>query len=207
MFVRRYTNIHFLIEQLQQQSITMRCPDKWPDLSDKHALKLYKQQIGAKSIHVLCLTGVCETFHHWRIYAYGKSGACITFDKNRLISSLPRKIEYDDVTYITQADMRYQHFKYNRKKIPYLKRYSYRDEKEFRLIHSQFNRETRSISFKLDMRAVRRITLSPWMSKSDAEYYKEVIPSLPRCGHVEVYKSKLLKNELWEDYINKALNK
>lgn len=190
---------------LKERKLSFRSTDAWDDCEDKEALEIYKHYIGAKSLLALCFTGVSETFHHWRIYASGKNGCCITFDWKKLIDCIPDNACSEEIEYLTQNDIRMRRHKIKPSELPFIKRASYRDEKEYRIIYPKMDRSAKSVFIKIDLSAIKRITLSPWMPTQTFIACKEEIANIKGCGHIEVCCSRLLKNDRWANYIKEHL--
>ncbi len=75
-FLRRYTDLPALIYLLNERKITLLDPKSWDDQNDAYFLALYKEKKNLRSVLALCFSQAPETYHHWRVFASGSSGAC-----------------------------------------------------------------------------------------------------------------------------------
>ncbi|SHF08518.1 hypothetical protein SAMN04487965_1330 [Microbulbifer donghaiensis] len=78
-FLRRYTELPFLIDYLETKEIALLNPKSWDDRNDSYYLQQYGVTTKQSSLYSLCLTETNETYHHWRIFSHGASGVCIEF--------------------------------------------------------------------------------------------------------------------------------
>lgn len=81
-----------------------------------------------------------------------------------------------------------------------MKRITYRDEKEYRVIF-QSHEAGKSAEIPFSTDTIRRITLSPWLPRPVAENVTEIIRSLPECTELEIVRSSLLENARWRKAI------
>ena len=95
----------------------------------------YKRIKKAKTVLALCFAESKETYHHWRVLSNGSDGVCIEFDKNKLLSI------FEEDTQIRKGYVKYKLIKEIRglpsiglEDLPFLKRYPYRDEREYRVV-------------------------------------------------------------------------
>src|SRR5215471_8920008 len=63
---------------LTEKRITLLDPETWDDKNDSHFLRLYRETNQLQSVLALCFSQHGETYHHWRVFASGASGICIT---------------------------------------------------------------------------------------------------------------------------------
>jgi hypothetical protein len=89
--LRRYTDLTDLpglIYLLSEKAITLLDPQSWDDSNDSYYLRLYREKKSLQSVLALCFTQADETYHHWRIFAGGASGVCISFRRNELLAAV-----------------------------------------------------------------------------------------------------------------------
>ncbi len=163
---RRYTNLAAAIHLLQTRQITLLNPATWDDSNDAYFLSECKRILRAKTVLALCFAEADETYHHWRVFSNGSDGVCIEFNKQALTSAfqLCSKIQQGKVEYHLIKTLRKKHLSVGR--LPFLKRHPYKDECEYRVVYVD---DRQSIEFKdvpIELAWIKRITLSPWMSKS-----------------------------------------
>ncbi|MNP60711.1 hypothetical protein D3C76_1558170 [compost metagenome] len=82
--------------------------------------------------------------------------------------------------------------------LPFLKRYAFADEKEFRLFHSSVEEGALVFRLSVPLRAVKRITLSPWLPSSVVIHIENTLRSIDGCTALKIYQSTLVENEDWK---------
>jgi hypothetical protein len=159
----------------------------------------YKRLKGAKTVLAICLAEREETYHHWRLFSHGADGVCLEFDREKLLSALARAkgvrhqlVDYELVTNANKmADV-------DLERLPFLKRWPYGDEREYRAVYVDTERELPSYPIPIDLTSITRITLSPWLAPGLVAVVKEVLKSRPGCSSIKVYRSTLIDNEEWK---------
>jgi hypothetical protein len=196
--LRRYTNIPALIYLLRERKITLLDPASWDDKNDSYFLSLYRQKKDLKSVLALCFTPAFETYHHWRVFAGGSSGACISFDQAKLLKAVKKQVGVTAkaVRYLTLANIR--DMKVKTAALPFLKRSAYEDEREFRIIHESSTNQYNSLDVTIPLACIERITLSPWIPAALSDHVKSTINEIDGCGSMKVYRSTLISNENWK---------
>lgn len=206
-FLYRYTALPSLFDLLQNSRLTLLDPEGWSDRNDVFYLKQFQSRREARSVLALCFTDASETFHHWNVYANGASGVRIHFNREALLGSLGKlkdegKILYGSVDYIPLNDARTPDVS----QLPFLKRYPYRDEKEFRIIYIDQGQEVQSKYIPLDPldKVVNRVTLSPALPKELTETIKSAIR---QCAgwDVPVSRTTIFDNTRWRNLGQNAL--
>jgi hypothetical protein len=202
--LRRYTNLAAAIHILESRSISLLSPILWDDRNDAFFMNSYKEQKSAKSVLALCFAEASETYHHWRVFSHGSDGTCIEFEKGKLLAAFGdnRKIRANTVNYekidilssiIPTTDQ-----------LPFLKRYPYQDEKEFRIIYTDYDVSADSKDFGIDLSAIGRISLSPWMPSSLSKSVARTLRSIKGCEKLKVSRSTLIENEKWKAIAKEA---
>ncbi|HEY3443618.1 MAG TPA: hypothetical protein VGK29_22865 [Paludibaculum sp.] len=194
--LRRYTTLPAVLDLLKEKRLTLVSPASWPDRNDSFYLELYKKGREAKSVLAVCLSEASETYHHWRIFAQSSDGVCIQFRRDLLLETLGsvRNLLHGPVEYI----------ELNRAKppalerLPFLKRYPYRDEKEYRIVSVDLKREVETKSFSIPLESVEKITLSPWLPKNLRNVVGETLCSAAGC-EIRVSHTTLLDNKRWKN--------
>ena len=177
-YLRRYTNIPALICLLREQRITLLDPETWDDKNDSHFLKLYQEKNGFQSVLALCFTRTSETYRHWRVFANGSSGVCVTFKRDQLLHAVGKQtgIRCGIVKYLTLAAMR--RTKLAVRDLPFWKRYPFEHEREFRIIYESRERS----------RAIQSLFL--FLSRSIASFvYPAGITAIPNLGSIVLPQS------------------
>lgn len=202
--LRRYTGLVAAVQMLRKRAVTLLSPTLWDDKNDAHSLNCYRNAVGAKRVLALCLAEHYETYHHWKIYAPGPEGVCIEFDRDLLISAfrdMPtvkhRKTDYWTIERLRGAKIRSED-------LPFIKRFPYGDEEEFRIVYTDDEEEPPYKDFHINIDCVTRINLSPWMHPSVDASLRETIRSIPGCEHARINRSRLVDYEAWKACIDSA---
>lgn len=89
--------------------------------------------------------------------------------------------------------------------LPFLKRYAYRDENEFRALYVDMHEAKEFERVEVSLDCISRVTLSPWMAKPLAEAVKEALRALNGCTKLRVSRSTLINNDQWKRLANPKL--
>jgi hypothetical protein len=184
---------------LRNRRITLLDPTLWPDKNDTYFLERYREEKKAQSLLVVCFAEVHETYHHWKVFSDGENGVRVEFEKEELLRALERHKG------IIFGPVRYEQIKSLRKRrpsfdeLPFLKRYPFEPEKEFRVIYTDQNEVLDSKQFEIPLGCIRRVTLSPLIPVPLFKAVKETLLELSGCERLAVYRSTLLENERWKD--------
>ena len=197
-FLRRYTDIPALIYLLREQKITLLSPSTWDDGNDREFMTLYQGRKRLKSLLALCFSQSDETYHHWRVFAPGAGGVCVAFDRNELVKTFKtrRGVRMGAVEYLKIGELRGKRIAVS--KLPFLKRYAYAHESEFRLLYESTSVEAKTLDVPIPLSCIRRITLSPWIPGSLFSRVKDTLKSIPGCEGAKIYRSTLIGNEEWK---------
>jgi len=199
-FLRRYTELPFLIDFLETKEITLVNPKFWDDRNDSFYLQQYGESKGLDSIYSLCLTETNETYHHWRVFSYGASGICIEFHKGILLDRVSRieELRGEPVRYKTLDEMRSKPPEIE--ELPFLKRHAFSDEMEFRLFVARQKESGVTFRVPVGLDAISRVMLSPWLPKEVAKQTKSALRSIRGCSKLKIYRSTLIGNESWKKF-------
>lgn len=200
-YLNHYTTLSVMIHSLVTKRLGLRTPELWDDKNDAHYLERYAQEKGFKIIRAICFTTVREKFHHWKCFADGGKGVCVEIDTDALLKRIPsnsgfraRKVRY---RYI--EDLEKERPSVNQ--WPFLKRLPFADEREFRIIFQSKDPKDETDSVAFPISSIRRITLSPWISKPVSASVKEVLKSIRGCENLNIYNSSLLESARWRKAI------
>lgn len=198
IFLRRYTNLPALIYLLKEKRITLIDPTSWDDSNDSHYLSVYKQRKKLTTLLALCFTQVDETYHHWKVFADGSSGICIKFNRTELISSVEKcaGIRTGKVEYLTLEEARKR--KPTTDDLPFIKRYAFEDENEFRVIFESTDSFLTKKNIPIPLTSIEKVTLSPWVHYDLAQHVKEILKSIGGCKNLEIVRSTLIGNNEWK---------
>lgn len=199
-FLRRYTELPFLIDALQTREIVLVNPKFWDDRNDSYYLQQYGSVTGLASIFCMCLTETYETYHHWRVFSHGTGGVCIEFHKGMLQEDASKvtDLRAEPVIYRTLKDMRQS--RPLTEELPFLKRYAFSDEMEFRLFVARKKHKTAVFRIPIRLGSISRIMLSPWLPKNVATQTKQTLKTIKGCSRLKIYRSTLVENETWKRF-------
>ncbi len=198
-YLRRYTDLATLIYLLRQRKITLLDPSSWDDSNDSHYLKTYREKKGLKSVLALCFTQASERYHHWRVFTNGSSGVRVRFKRSELLSAIrhTHSVRADRVEYLTLQELR--HKTLDTDELPFLKRYPFKDEREFRIICESATKKMHALDIPVPLSCIDRLILSPWLPHALFSDIKKLLRSIPGCGTLKITRSTLISNEEWKN--------
>ena len=193
----RYTDLPALIDILQQRRLTLLSPDSWDDRNDAAFLRLYREKAKLTSVLALCFTRASETYHHWRVFAPGTAGVCIRFRAEALhaLAAATPGLRLQPVEYLTLDALRRGRIAQAR--LPFLKRYPFKPEQEARLLWESRREQRASLALPIELAAISRISLSPWLHPALVDGVRGLLRGLPGCTKLPVYRSTLIGNAEW----------
>lgn len=199
-YLRRYTDLPALLHLVRSRKLTLLDPKTWDDKNDSFFMSSYKDKKDLKTALALCFSQAPETYHHWRVFSNGPSGICIVFDRLKLLEDLGKEpaIQCGPMDYLTLAKAKKRRFKID--ELPFVKRYGYKPENEFRAVYTSLKDECQSLDVPIRLESIRSISLSPWMHGSLAESTVKAIRSVDGCAKLKVSRSTLISNEQWKSY-------
>lgn len=198
-YLRRYTELPALVHLLTERKITLLDPQSWDDTNDSHYLALYREKKKLKSVLALCFTQADEAYHHWRVFAPGAGGVCIKFKHSALVKAVKKSpdVRMEPVQYLTLSQNRREN-KLKIEDLPFLKRYAFQHESEFRLLYESTAKNVSTLDIDIPLTAIDRITLSPWLHSALAPHLKQLLKSIDRCSGLEIVRSTLISNDVWK---------
>jgi hypothetical protein len=197
--LKRYTSLASAFDLLTERRLTLLTPSKWQDTNDTAFIEAYRRHRKLGSVLAACFTQTKETYHHWQVFASQAEGVCIELDRTRLLSSLPQKGPYlwGEVTYMTLNKMRQMRY-VDVYDLPFIKRYGYRDEKEFRLLYDGTEVDLACHHIPLRPDWVKRIVLNPWMHQNLKPAIQAALKRVPGFDRLSVVQSSLINNAQWK---------
>jgi hypothetical protein len=197
-YLRRYTNLPVLLDILENQKLTLLDPQDWEDKNDSHYLKIYKTKLGLKSVLALCFTEAGETYHHWKVFSGNSAGICIQFNKEKLFECFNKVsgMKKDSVIYKKIPEVKAKRPINN--ELPFLKRYQFRDEKEFRFVYGSKLDVIKNKDVSINPSCIEMIIFNPWIPKPVFESVKMVIRKINGCNKIRISRSTLIDNEAWK---------
>lgn len=196
--LKRYTELPFVMQLLHTKKLTLVNPSAWDDKNDSHFVQAYRDRKGHGSVLALCLTEALQTYHHWKVFTHGASGACICFDKEAFKSWIDETdlIQGREVVYRTLPQIQKQPPKLE--DLPFLKRKAYEHEGEFRLLYCTKKKSVVVQSFDIPLEMIDFVLLNPWLPPSTANAIEEVIHRIDGCQKLEVKRATIVKNDDWQ---------
>jgi hypothetical protein len=197
-YLRRYTDLPALVYLLSERKLTLLDPQFWDDANDSHYLNLYRERRNLGSVLAICFTQAAERYQHWRVFANGSGGVCISFKRTELVEAMK------NVPGLRQGNVRYLKLDQGRngrnsvEDLPFLKRYPFQDEKEYRMIWESAENGKTAYDVPIGLSCVEKVTLSPWLHKALSKHLKEMLRSIEGCGSLKVVHSTLISNEEWK---------
>lgn len=222
-FLRRYMKLAHAIDLLATGKLAFLDPKTWTDKNDAYFINAYKAHGQFKSILACCFTQSSERHHHWERFAKPVREAskgpakvegdndtvCVVFDKEKLLASLPKtvhlragEVKYKEINEIKKASRIPADW-------PYLKRYPYRDEQEYRIIVESEARELDApLGLRISLKAIDRVVVGPFASlaKRDSMVARIKKAAGPRRS-IRVSKTTILDNAQWRKAVDIALGR
>lgn len=200
--LRRYTELPYVIDYLYTGKLALLDPATWDDRNDSFYIEEYARQSGAKSVYALCLADCAETYHHWRVFSYGSGGACIQFKREAFLAAISKvnDLRSERVNYKTIEHLYEQPPSLN--ELPFLKRYAFQHEGEFRLFYSSKTKDSPIHRIPVPLSCIDRVILSPWLPKPVTNRIKKTLNSIPGRSKVRICRSTLIENEEWKGFAN-----
>ena len=196
MKLNRYTTLPVLLDMLKRKRLVLLDPSSWDDKNDSEVLLEYKKRKHIQKIFALCFSYGDETIHHWRTFADGISGCCIEFNSEQLTTLLKNtpNIRYGAVSYKKLKDLKEATVDVDQ--IPFIKRWPYRCEEEFRIIWSGRTAQN-SYEIIFDLRMITKVTISQRMPEQVYETIKDSLREAFRQPEQKINRSTLYQNEVW----------
>lgn len=199
--IRRYMDVMSVLDMLLNKHLVLLNPKSWDDKNDSFFLEVYRQRLKLRSVRAACFSTKPETYHHWRCFASGPSGACVIFHRDKLLEYVDKRPDLRGglVKYKTNQQLK-QMRKLADRDLPFLKRWPYQDEGEYRAIYEDDLWECDdAYGIDLPLSTIKRIVLSPWCPQSLYLSLKSIIQSLDDCSQLTVSRSLLVDTEMWKD--------
>jgi len=197
--IRRYTSIPVAIDMVSRGELVLLDPSRWEDRNDRHYMQLYKERNAIGGLYALCGATCAETYHHWRVFTASADGACVEFYKEKLEAILldhahvrAKEVRYLTLESIAQLGPR------SARDLPFLKRYAFKPESEYRIIAESAEPQRPTLAIPLPLDCIARILLNPWLSDGLAATMKTTIAAIPDSTSITVEHSHLLENAKWK---------
>lgn len=202
----RYTSLPALFYILTNQKLTLLPYSLWDDKNDSYFLNQYKDKLELKTVLALCFSTKPQTYHHWRVFAHGPAGVCITFDRQAIIDAIKeqeKKLQNGEMLF--GREVTYMSTKTNSLKteeLPFIKRKAFQDEKEWRILYQFECKETEcnrkeTYDICIPISSIIHVTLSPWLPNALQQPLKDIIKKIDQCNKLVIFSSTILNNEKW----------
>lgn len=203
---RRYTNLAAAIHLLQTKRITLLNPASWDDKNDAHFMAEYKRLREAETVLAICFAATGETYHHWRVFAHGTDGVCLSFKRKTLLSA------FKTHPGMTMGTMNYERVEtvanwpeLKIKQLPFLKRKPYEPEKEYRVIYEDKSEKREFFDVPIELSWISTITLSPWMPVAFQAAIKATLKKIDGCEDIQIVRSTLVGRGSWQALTSRAV--
>ncbi len=196
--IKRYTELPYVLQALCSRELTLLSPGSWDDKNDAFFVEEYRKKANHGSIVATCLSAANPTYHHWKLFTHGASGAALYFKRREFEDWLEAhpKLEGQFVVYRTEDKLR-EHPP-SIAELPYVKRWAYRAEEEFRLLLGCANRNVKVQSVEFDLGMVEQVVLNPWLPKPTFQAVKKVIQSIDGCSELPVLRATMVQSDSWQ---------
>lgn len=174
-----FTTFDKLKKLICENKLVLGYPPKWYDSVDRKMMELYSNSCeGGKQVYASCVT-MRKTSLMWQCYAKKTDSVMITF-KGSAIKKLSKKCCFAPVWYVPYLDRKENMdlIKERKHLYPFIKRFSYQDEREWRII---------STEQEIDVRDSADLIESISISKFAFEKKK-----MAACQRVEQEKERLI---------------
>jgi hypothetical protein len=199
-YIFRYTTVVSMLDILRNKRLILLNPENWQDKNDSELLKKYAKKIGEeKHISALCFTLVEDSVLHWNI----PTAECrIKFDLTKLIGNLNavKGVRHERVQYRTiqelQQSMKKQEIELQ--EWPFIKRWPYRAEEEYRIIWEgkATEKDGGSVDIPIDIECIKRITISQHMPECLFKTLKEIIIGM-NLNDIKIQYSNLTESKIF----------
>lgn len=194
--LNRYTTLPVLLDMLRRKKMVLLDPSTWEDRNDSQIILEYQARRGIPKLFAVCFGVGEETVHHWKTYASGISGCCIEFDEMMLLKSFHgiKEVRWGDVTYKKLWEVKENTIE--TAQMPFLKRYAYRIENEFRILWEGQTGEE-NFEVEIDLKSINKITISQNMPFDIYETIVNLLRETLKDPRKKIYRSTLFDNKSW----------
>lgn len=203
-YLRRYTDLSALFYLLSERKLTLLNPQRWDDKNDSYCISRYRKEKGFKTVLALCFLKASERYHYWKVFGGGSSsGVRIKFERSALLKAAAKlpglrhgKVKYLRLEQIDGTP--------DLDRLPFLKRWGFQDEKEYRLIYeSDDDLPKKDIPIPPD--CIVSVKLNPWLDRDLFDHIKATLKSINRRP-LRVVQSSLINNEKWREFADRAIS-
>ncbi len=201
---RRFTNLAAAIHILQTRQLTLLPPDSWDDRNDRHFMEVYRKKKKLKTLTAICLSQAPETYHHWRVFAPNADGVCLVMNPVKLLKAVEghegvrhRAVHYEEIVRLPELKPAVDD-------LPFIKRYPYEPESEYRIVYEDAGRKAEFKNFALHPGTIEAVILSPWMPTALVNSVRGLLKKIDGASKVPMYASTLISNQAWQKVADRA---
>ena len=131
-------------------------------------------------------------------------GVRVRFDRSQLIEAVNkhRGVKCNDIDYMTQARLKVLANEHKGNdplaKLPFIKRYGFRDEAEFRIIYESKTRIAQTIGIPIPLSCISSIIFSYKLNWRDFNAIKSQLRSIDGCQGLDIRRSNLTESKTWK---------
>jgi hypothetical protein len=199
--LRRYTELPFVLHMLRTRQLALLSPSSWDDKNDAYFMEEYRKGKKLSGVFALCFAQAQETYHHWKVFSPGSSGVCVKFDEAKFSTwakSTPgmraRAVMYKKLKQLQDVPPTLPN-------LPFIKRYAFRDEDEYRLVLDNKSGSGKLVNVDFDLDLIEGIVVNPWLPREVFRSVKQAIQDIPGCEEMTVLHSTVVQNEEWQSVI------
>lgn len=198
--LRRYTSIPAVLDTLQRRQTSLLEPASWSDRNDREIMRAYAERTPSRRAFAYCMAIGNETAHHWQVFADRGRGACIVFDRDRLLHALAgdSAIRHREVAYVNWRTLSPAMRTYEN--LPFLKRVVFRYEREYRVVATPpagVSESAATYDVRIPLTCITSIYFSGEAPTTYFETVKQIICAISGCERLPIRHSGLLKNVNW----------
>ncbi len=202
---RRFTNLAAAIHLLQTRQITLLPPDSWDDRNDRHFMEIYKKRKSLKTLTAICLSRAPETYHHWRVFSPNVDGVCVVINPEKLLQAFEgmpgvrhQGVHYEEISRLPDLNPAVD-------ELPFIKRYPYEPESEYRILYEDTKRKAEFTNFPLLPGTIEAVILSPWMPAALVNSVRATLKTIDGASRIRMYASTLISNQDWQRVADRAV--
>lgn len=201
----RYTQLRHALTLLRTKRIAMREPSGWEDKNDQTVIDMYRARRGSELVRVLCMTSTPDTYHHWKLYGKDNSAVAIVFNRTILNEWAKRitGLQLRSVRYVKLNDIDDEHIELH--DLPFIKRWGYRSEKEWRLLYEARNPNLFS-ELDLPVDALMRVVINPWVSGDELRAIEVKLRSAWGSDELSISQTQMIDCKRWQDKLQSKLH-
>ncbi len=196
-WLKKYTKLEHLQSILENNSLHLGKPKRWPDKNDSELIRLYSKESGFFETRATCLTAAADRYHFWVVFGECKHGVCLWFDRERFLKDLEgdETLIANQVQYMTLDELS----QVNLDTIPFAKRQQYADEREFRVLRRYPIEGPDKDGVAFSTHSLRKIYLNPWLNGKHVKQKKDWVSAMLTSGyeHVDVLQNRSLRRQRW----------